>query len=117
VLAAYQELAVAFASALVEGDFARAKEMLGPPLSETTSAADLQVRFDQMYLGYAEDDRPKQISFDPQFSGEEWPAKQEGDVGWAYVAVLGDECVEAVTLTIAKAGEKLLIRDVEWGRP
>jgi hypothetical protein len=117
MLAAYQELAVAFASALVEGDFAHAREMLGSPLSETMSAAALQVHFDPMYLSYAKDDRPKHISFDPRFSGQEWPAKQEGDVGWAYVAVLGEECVEAVTVTVAKAGEKLLIRDVEWGRP
>jgi hypothetical protein len=70
-----------------------------------------------MYRGYAENDRPKRISFDPQFSGQDWPAKQAGDVGWAYVTVLGEECIEAVTVFVAEQGEKLVIRDVEWGRP
>jgi len=116
-LAQYQELAVAFASALVDGDFARATEMLGPPLSETVSAADLNDSFDRMYRSYAEDDRPKRVWFDAEFSGEQWPAKQNGDVGWAYVAVQGEECVEAVTVTVAEKAGRLFIREVEWGRP
>jgi hypothetical protein len=116
-LAQYQELAVAFASALVDGDFARAREMLGPPLSESTSAADLREHFERMYRSYAEDDRPNRVWFDAQFSGEEWPAKRSGDVGWAYVAVQGDECVEAVTVTVAQSAGRVFIREVEWGRP
>jgi len=116
-LAGYQELAVAFATALVEGNFERAKGMLGSPLSESMTAADLKNRFDQMYRSYAEDDRPRRVSFDAQFSGQEWPAKHNGDVGWAYVTVLGDECVEAVTVTVAQSAGNLFIRDVEWGRP
>jgi hypothetical protein len=116
-LAQYQQLAVAFASALVDGDFARAKEMLGPPLSESLSAADLNESFDRMYRSYAEDDRPKLVRFDVEFSGEEWPAKQNGDIGWAYVAVQGEECVEAVTVTVAENAGHLFIREVVWGRP
>ncbi len=63
-LAQYQELAVAFATALVDGDFARATEMLGPPLSESMSAADLKEHFERMYRGYAEDDRPHRVWFE-----------------------------------------------------
>ena len=116
-LAQYQELAVSFASALVEGDFARAAGMLGPPLNESTSADDLQNCFDRMYSSYAESDRPTKVSFEPRFSGEDWPAKQNGDVGWAYVAVLGEECVEAVTVTVAESAGRMFIRYIEWGRP
>jgi hypothetical protein len=70
-----------------------------------------------MYRGYAEDDRPKGVWFDAEYSFEEWPAKQPGDVGWAYVSVQGDELVEAVTVTVAQEAGRLLIRHIEWGRP
>jgi hypothetical protein len=116
-LAQYQQLAVDFARALVDGDFARAKEMLGPPLSDSMSDADLRDHFDGMYRGYADDDRPSKVWFDPEFSGEDWPAICPGDLGWAYVAVQGEECVEAVTVFVAELKGRMFIRDIEWGRP
>lgn len=116
-LAPYQQLAVDFAYALVDGDFSRAKEMLGPPLSDSMSVSDLRDHFDGMYRSYAEDDRPSKVWFDPEFSGDNWPAKRPGDVGWAYVAVQGNECAEAVTVFVAQSAERIFIREIEWGRP
>lgn len=48
---------------------------------------------------------------------DNWPAKQPGDVGWAYVSIFGENFVEAVAVTVAKYEGSLLIREVEWGRP
>jgi hypothetical protein len=46
-----------------------------------------------------------------------WPARQLGDVGWAYVAISGDGFSEAVTVTVADMGGRMMIRELEWGRP
>ena len=46
-----------------------------------------------------------------------WPDKRPGDVGWAYVSIVGDDFVEAVAVIIVEVGGELLIREIEWGRP
>jgi hypothetical protein len=48
---------------------------------------------------------------------EDWPAKQEGDVGYVYAALTGDGFCEAVTVTLAREADLIRIRDLEWGRP
>ena len=51
------------------------------------------------------------------FTLEEWPGKQAGDLAVVYVALNGDSFSEAVTLTLTQHGEEALIRHLEWGRP
>ena len=48
---------------------------------------------------------------------EDWPAKKEGDIGWAYVGIEGEDFVEAVTLVVRDATPGLAIREIEWRRP
>jgi hypothetical protein len=61
---------------------------------------------------------PHTVHFDPQFAQtESWPAKLPGDLGRVYVGIEGDDFVEAVTVIVAEVNGKLLIRDIEWGRP
>ena len=48
---------------------------------------------------------------------EDWPRKQEGDVGYVYVALTGDGFCEAVTVTLTHEAGDIRIRDLEWGRP
>ena len=48
---------------------------------------------------------------------EDWPAKQEGDVGYVYVALTGDGFCEAVTVTLTREADTIRIRELEWGRP
>jgi len=48
---------------------------------------------------------------------DEWPGKEMLDVGWVYVAIDGDGYTEAVTVTITREEDKLVIRNIEWGRP
>lgn len=51
------------------------------------------------------------------FTLEDWPGKQPGDLAVVYVALNGDSFSEAVTLTLKQHCENILIRHLEWGRP
>ena len=48
---------------------------------------------------------------------EDWPARQEGDVGYVYVALVGDGFCEAVAVTLVREADAIRIRQLEWGRP
>jgi hypothetical protein len=111
----FEEVAIAFASALVEGNFAAAHALLSSSLKETVSSVSLRDAFLRMVRLY-EPEKPTSIHF-ADFSMETWPAKQSGDVGWAYVSICGDSFVEAVTVVVSDLDGSLLIRDIEWGRP
>lgn len=52
-----------------------------------------------------------------EFTLEDWPGKQPGDLAVVYVALNGDSFSEAVTLTLAQYDEGVLIRQLDWGRP
>jgi hypothetical protein len=112
----YAEVAVAFASALVAGDFDGAASMLASDLRRQLPPGSLREQFSAMFRGYAEGE-PRAVHFDEEFQLEEWPRKRPGDVGWAYVGIEGDDFVEAVSVVVADVGGKLLIREVTWGRP
>jgi hypothetical protein len=112
----YMEVAVAFASALVSGDFARAQALLAPELSTQLTPDALRAALYGMFRGYAAGP-PRSIYFDEEFQMEDWPDKRAGDVGWSYVGIEGDDFVEAVTVVVAAVEGELLIRDIEWGRP
>ncbi|HZW05589.1 MAG TPA: hypothetical protein VFF65_00585 [Phycisphaerales bacterium] len=47
----------------------------------------------------------------------DWPHKQPGDIGWAYVSISGEHFNEAVTCVVAAVNGHNLIRELEWGRP
>jgi len=115
-MAPYAEVAVAFASALVDGDFARAESLLAPELRRRLTQEMLRENLYAMFRGYA-DGEPRDITFNEQFQTEEWPAKFTGDVAWVYVGIEGDNFNEAVSVLVADVDGKLLIREVEWGRP
>src|SRR5215831_5596720 len=112
----YGEIAVAFASALAKGDFAVAHELLAPEFRTRLTPAVLSEELHAMFQSYA-DGEPTGIHYDEQFFMTDWPAKEAHDVGWAYVSIVGDSFVEAVTVIIADFDGTLLIREIEWGRP
>ena len=75
----------AFAEKLVAGDYEAAHSMLASALRENLSTAQLKGGDERMI---EDGDGP------PDFVCvvnvlDEWPTKQEGDVGWAYVAIRG----------------------------
>ena len=112
----YEQLAVAFASALVAGDFERAHELMVPTLREELSPAALRAELYGMFEGYAAGP-PTDIDFRDEVSFEDWPDKRPGDVGWIYVSIWGPDFVEAVTVIVASVDGRLAIRSIEWGRP
>jgi hypothetical protein len=46
-----------------------------------------------------------------------WPAKQPGDIGWAYVSIGGNTYSEAITVVVTSENGQQNIREVEFGRP
>jgi hypothetical protein len=46
-----------------------------------------------------------------------WLRKKPEDFGWAYVAIGGIDYNEAVSVMVTEEGERLAIREIEWGRP
>ena len=111
----HARVAIEFASALVDKDFARARKLLSPQLGQELTEDGLRVRLYGMFRGYSESE-PRSIHFDEHFQMEEWPGKQGGDTGWAYVSIEGDDFIEAVSV-VSAVEDKHLIREVEWGRP
>jgi hypothetical protein len=112
----YLEVATAFASALVHGQFDSAYTLLDSRLKEKYTPDKLLKSFKLMYQGYSQGS-PSQIHFDEEFSLQEWPGKKLNDVGWVYVSIIGEDFVEAVCVIVTKINGELLIRDIEWGRP
>lgn len=110
------QVALDFTQALVDGNFERANSLLAPDIRGIMTPEQLQLDYEGMIDFYA---RPQSahVVFDPQFTMTSWPDKRPGDVGWAYVSIVGDDFVEAVSVVIAEVQGELLIREIEWGRP
>src|SRR3982750_4468163 len=113
---AYAEVAIAFASALLKGDFVGAHALLTPRARHDLPPEVLCERFFEMFRGYT-DGEANSVFYDEQFALDDWPAKQPGDAGWAYVSINGENFIEGVAVTVSASEGSLLIREVEWGRP
>ena len=90
--------------------------MLASTLRDDLPPITLRQEFFRMFRGYT-DGMPTSIQFDDRLTMEDWPGKQTGDVGWAYVPICGENFVEAVTVIVTNEEGLLRIRSVEWGRP
>lgn len=102
-----------FASALVAENFVQASQLLSTAAKKEWSAAKLELTYSNM-IEYFENS-PNFIQV--MNTLEAWPAKQPGDIGWAYVAISGESESEAVAVIVCSENGKMLIRDIEWGRP
>jgi hypothetical protein len=112
-----ESLATAFATALVDGDFTAAHEMLTPSMKAWTTPEKLREDLFSMFSGYSQS-KPERIWFDPaQGLLEQWPNKSPDDVCWAYVGIEGEDFNEAVNVLVTKHDGKLAIADIQWGRP
>jgi hypothetical protein len=113
----FTHIALRFAQALVDADFDAACALLAPELGRELSPDVLRSRLLDMYSGYAPADGPRSAALDEEFVLTDWPGKRPGDLGFAYVSILGKEFVEGVSVTVASINGRTLIRDIEWGRP
>ena len=109
------EIALAFAHAAVAGDFGAAHAMLSRELAARLGPDDLAREYAAM-LEYC-DDRPDLVELVQADDMDGWQTWEAGDVGWAYVAICGPDYSEAVSVVVARDGDRHAIRSVEWGRP
>ena len=91
-------VAIAFAYALVAGKYKIAHEMLSASLQETISIEHLKEKFETM-IEYG-DNPPNYVDVDVAM--DDWPGKQESDIGWAYTSIGGDSYTEAVTVIVTQ---------------
>jgi hypothetical protein len=106
-------VALSFAERLVAGEYEGAHSMLASSLRDKLSPARLKDDYENM-VEYG-DGPPNVLGLMNIL--EEWPTKQEGDVGWAYVAVGGANYSEAVAVVVTEEMGRFVIREIEWGRP
>ena len=113
----YTDIARDFAQALVDAHYDDAASMLAPALRRRYTPTEFARHVRAMYEGYAPDETPAAVHVDEEFSSTAWPTKLPGDIGYAYVGILGEDFVEAVTVIVSSVEGAILIRDIEWGRP
>jgi hypothetical protein len=109
----FNETATQFANALVQRDYSLAHSLLADALKGELPPDQLQARYEGMIAAYG---NPAQAA-EVMETLTDWPDKQPGDLGWAYVAISGENFSEAVTLTLADQGGQPAIREIVWGRP
>jgi hypothetical protein len=109
----YRKVALAFATALVSGDFEAAARLLATSMRESLTAATLQAAYESM-TGYFQTP-PTFINVEEVLT--DWPDKQMQDIGWAYVSISDDRSCEAVAVIVCQEADKYSIRSIAWGRP
>lgn len=109
------KLGLAFAQAVVSGEFAKAHAMLSKALRQEMQPQDIEASYNAM-IEYGEG-QPDQIEVINIDNMDGWPSRQEQDLGWAYIAICGDGYSEAVSVVVAEEEGREVIRLLEWGRP
>jgi hypothetical protein len=115
------DIALSFARALVAKDYQRANAMLDAALKPSCPPEFLKKTLEEMiqYSG-EEESWPTgvQVVTAADISGKDkWLRKKPEDFGWAYVSIDGLGYCEAVAVMVTDEGERLAIREIEWGRP
>jgi hypothetical protein len=100
----------AFARALLEGDYDRARAMLCEELKIEYSAEQLRIRFERMLSIADPVDFPDDVLV---MDNSELDHASQDDKGWAYVPIW----TEAITVTVRPFGQEHLITELIWGRP
>lgn len=109
----YPEFASRFATALTEGEYDAAHEMLSSDMQQDLTAAELGGQFEAM-VEYGES--PARVDGFTE-TLDSWPDKKPDDVGWVYVSISGDDFGEAVAVVVSADDSGMSISSIEWGRP
>jgi hypothetical protein len=107
------EVAQHFGELIVKADYRAAHAFLTKEAQEIYSPENLKKSVEQMidYWSGLIDEVMSDLIL------EDWPAKQDKDIGMVYVSLNGDGVGEAVTVTLAEENGNTRIRYLEWGRP
>jgi hypothetical protein len=105
---AHGQIALKFGRALADEDFDLAYSLLAPGL-----LVDLESELGDM-ISYGSGP----ITYvEVMTEMTSWKAKSSDDIGWAYVALSGEDFAEAVAVVVSNVGETAMITKIEWGRP
>ena len=111
----YRAVAQRFGDCIAKNNYSAACTLLGEELQSSMTPETIKNAVITM-TAYASG--PIQIAqVMDEFTLEDWPGKQPGDLAVVYVALNGESFSEAVTLTLAQYDEDVLIRQLDWGRP
>jgi hypothetical protein len=109
----YVDVARRFANALMECKFDEACAFLSAECQTKYSADALSHHYNEM-LDYV---AQPVTEIEVIETLDAWPAKQLGDIGWAYVSMSGNGFAEAVAVVVQSENSVLKVRSIEWGRP
>ena len=112
-LSEHENLALKFANALVKGEFEVAHSMLSSTLREKMSIEDLSCDYEEM-IEYGTGPVTETIA---TLEMQDYPDRQNNDLGWAYISMSGEDFSEAVAVTVCEEDNSKKIRELEWGRP
>src|SRR5690348_7075909 len=113
-------IGLAFARALVNGQFDIAYEMLAPSLRNKCQPEDLKSDYEQMTSYWdAPADHVEVTSVGE--TSDDWPEKDEKDSGWVFVAIDSNSgswaWLEAADVRVVDVSGRKLIAEIVWGRP
>ena len=111
----YRVVAQRFGDSIASNDYGAACALLTKDLQASVTPDVIKNSIGSMTSYAPGPIRDVQVMDD--FTLETWPGRQEDDLAVVYVALNGDSFSEAVTLTLTKYGQEILIRHLEWGRP
>jgi hypothetical protein len=107
------EIADKFGKLIAKADYRAAHSLLTKEAQQVYSSQDFKKSVEQM-TDYWSGPIEEVIS---DLILEDWPAKQDKDIGIVYVSLIGDGVCEAVTVTLTEENSDTRIRYLEWGRP
>ena len=113
ITTATEKLIFEFATALVEGEYQRAHELLSDSARDKWPPSLLRNSYQGM-VGYFEAP-PSFVAVEHVMN--DWPDKKPTDIGWAYASIYSEDEGEGVTLVVCAEKERYTIREIEWGRP
>ena len=109
----YRGVALAFTQALARRDYAAAHAMTSRRYRQQTSVEQLRAAFEAIVPTDWKTVGPIEVGT----TMTQWPGKEPGDAGWAYVSIGADVYSEAVTVVVTLEDDELRVRSVEFGRP
>jgi len=104
-----------FGDLIARGEYAAACSLLSKEMQSDTTPETIKAAVASMTAYASGPIQGAEVIED--FTLENWPGQQPGDLAVVYVALNGESFSEAATLTLAQYGDAILIRHLEWGRP
>lgn len=113
----HENIALAFAQAMVENQFAEAHQLMSTSAQQTLTVVDLEKKYANMAAYFSQPANHVEVIE----ALSDWPGKLAGDVAWVYVSIDNGSQAEAVSVTLEQvinsAANEILIREIIWGRP